>query len=106
MVCLQVKRVSHLLTLPTLKLIKGSRKESGESDQDWIKLRLWLMPILNFQDLAHTDQRTPTRPRLRLLVRFSRYFFPIVFFLLLISLGLKGVHLDKRPSAEVTHMIL
>lgn len=84
-----MKRVSHLLTLPTPKLIKGSRKETGESDQDWIKLLLWLMPILNFQDLAHTDQRIPTSHRFCLLVRFSRYFFPIVFFLLLISLGLK-----------------
>lgn len=49
-------RVSHRLTLPTPELIKGGREEISTSNQGWIKLPLWLMPILNFQDPPHTDQ--------------------------------------------------
>lgn len=74
LVCLQVKRVSHRLTLPTPELIKGGREEIGSSDQGRIKLLLWLMPILNFQDPPHTDQTAPTSPTLCLLVRSNRYF--------------------------------
>lgn len=80
-------RVSYLLTLLSPKLIKGGREKIGASEQGWIKLLLWLMPILNFQDPGHMDQTPATSHGLSLLVRSTSIsFFPIIF---LISLGLK-----------------